>query len=325
LYRQLTILLYPSFFPFQGTWNFRELPYSHDSFLENVVDPAHVPSSHHNVVGNRYADTNPLFVDTVSKVTRDGFKISVKQTPGEGAAVPSTSTTEFVAPSLVKIESPAGHGAVSILELYSSPSRPGHCNHIGRQVVIKGSNGEVPALLKAFLLPMPKWLNHVVAGLFLNQDALFLHAQERMMHEKKEYSTLLFDEDNEPYHYTKAVLPMTADKGVINFRNWVRNKAGGRIPYHHNPSMPPVDNEVVFDIYNSHTKHCKYCMDALKNLRKARFLSYLAAATVSVLRPARLGTAGTALVSVLFGGIAIGINKVIGAMHRLEYSHAEND
>jgi phenylpropionate dioxygenase-like ring-hydroxylating dioxygenase large terminal subunit len=25
-----------------GTWNFRELPYGADYFLENVVDPAHV-------------------------------------------------------------------------------------------------------------------------------------------------------------------------------------------------------------------------------------------------------------------------------------------
>ena len=310
---------------FCGTWNFRELPYSHDSFIENVVDPAHVPSSHHNVVGNRYGDTNPLFVDTVQQVTKNGFKISVKQNPKEGAAVPPTSTTEFVAPSLVKIESPAGEGAVSILELYSSPSRPGFCNHIGRQVVIKGEDGQVPALLKAFLLPMPKWLNHVVAGLFLNQDALFLHAQERMMHEKKEYSTLQFDDNGEPHHYTKAVLPMTADKGVVSFRNWLRNKAGGRIPYQNNPSMPPVDNEVVFDIYNSHTKNCKNCMVALKNLRKVRLLSYFAAALVGVLRPARLGAIGTALVTALFGGIGIGINKLIGAMHRLEYSHAEND
>ena len=67
---------------FAGTWNFRELPYGHDYFLENVVDPAHVPASHHNVVGNRYTDTNPLFVNTVDPVTKDGFKISVKQQAG---------------------------------------------------------------------------------------------------------------------------------------------------------------------------------------------------------------------------------------------------
>ena len=210
---------------FTGTWNFRELPYGHDFFLENVVDPAHVPSSHHNVVGNRYTDTNPLFVKTVEPVTKDGFKISVKQGV-DNSTIPS-STTKFVAPSLVQIRSPVGAGAVQMLELYSSPSRPGFCNHVGRQVIVKGEDGKTPEMLKAFLLPMPKWLNHVLAGLFLNQDALFLHAQERMLHEKGEYSTNLHNGEDS-YHYTKAVLPMTADKGVINFRNWLRKKAGGK-------------------------------------------------------------------------------------------------
>jgi phenylpropionate dioxygenase-like ring-hydroxylating dioxygenase large terminal subunit len=34
------------------TWNFRDLPYGWDMFMENVVDPAHVVVSHHGIVGN---------------------------------------------------------------------------------------------------------------------------------------------------------------------------------------------------------------------------------------------------------------------------------
>mmetsp|Transcript_7383 Transcript_7383/g.16464 ORF Transcript_7383/g.16464 Transcript_7383/m.16464 type:complete len:582 (+) Transcript_7383:1-1746(+) len=304
-----------------GPWNFRELPYGHDYFLENVVDPAHVPSSHHNVVGNRYTGTNSLSMKTIEPVTKDGFAISVEPAVDNGDSPPST--TKYTAPCLVQIKAPVGD-AVQILELYSSPSRPGFCNHVGRQVVVKSKSGETPQMLKAFLLPMPKWLNHVLAGLFLNQDALFLHSQERMLHERKEYSTNL-DEDEASYNYNTAVLPMSADKGVINFRNWMRNKAGGRIPYFGNPSMPPIDNEVVFDIYNSHTKHCKNCSDALKNLRKARFISYFAAALVAALRPPKLGAIGSTVLAAVLGGLGLGINKLIGAMHRLEYSHAEND
>lgn len=36
------------------TWNFRDLPYGWDMFMENVLDPAHVVVSHHGIVGNRY-------------------------------------------------------------------------------------------------------------------------------------------------------------------------------------------------------------------------------------------------------------------------------
>jgi phenylpropionate dioxygenase-like ring-hydroxylating dioxygenase large terminal subunit len=45
-------------------WNFRDLPYGWDMFMENVLDPAHVAVSHHGIVGNRYNDPSPL------KVTR---------------------------------------------------------------------------------------------------------------------------------------------------------------------------------------------------------------------------------------------------------------
>lgn len=34
-------------------WNFRDIPYGWDMFMENVLDPAHVPVSHHNIIGNR--------------------------------------------------------------------------------------------------------------------------------------------------------------------------------------------------------------------------------------------------------------------------------
>ena len=37
-------------------WNQRDLPYGWDFFIENVADPAHVPVSHHGLVGNRYTD-----------------------------------------------------------------------------------------------------------------------------------------------------------------------------------------------------------------------------------------------------------------------------
>lgn len=56
----------------EGPWNFRELPYGADFFLENIVDPAHVGVSHHNIVCNRYG-SQELTLEAVSPVTNDGF------------------------------------------------------------------------------------------------------------------------------------------------------------------------------------------------------------------------------------------------------------
>ena len=298
-----------------GPWNFRELPYGHDFFIENVVDGAHVGISHHNVVGNRYGNQQ-MSMKTGKSLTKEGF--SVKNIVGSGE-----SETSFNAPGQVIIESPFGNdGACQYLELYSSPSRPGFSNHVGRLVIVKDKSGKMPSAFKMFTAPMPIWLNHITASLFLNQDSLFLHAQERTMAHNKQYraSDPSVTEDN----YADAVLPISVDKGVILFRTWMKRIAGGNIPFLGDTTMPATDNNVVFDVYNSHTKHCKYCSDALKNLKKIRFASFLFAALTATIRPKVLGIVGSVLTGAAFCGIGGLLNKLIGMFYRYEFSHADN-
>jgi len=301
----------------EGPWNFRQLPYGADWFLENVVDSAHVSVSHHNVVGSRY-NSQVMNMEMGKTLNKDGF--SVKTTTPLN---PNPGTTEFIAPSLVAIDAPVGDsGGMQTLELYVSPSRPGFSNHVGRMVIRKGEDGKMPALLKQFTLPMPKWLNHILASAFLNQDALFLHHQERTLAATGQYKSVL-NEGEEPFNYNKAVYPVNTDKGVITFRNWLRQFASGRIPYKNNPSIPSASNEVVFDVWNAHTKHCRYCLTALGRLKKARFASFAAAAGFGVLRPfGRLGSLASTFALV---GAGLLLHKLIGMFYRYEFSHAHND
>jgi hypothetical protein len=89
-------------------------------------------------------------------------------------------------------------------------------NHIGRMVICKDESGAMPKLLRQFTLPMPTWLNHVAASFFLNQDALFLHHQERYLAKTGNYASYKRSNDAESSadHYTKAVLPIETDKGM---------------------------------------------------------------------------------------------------------------
>jgi phenylpropionate dioxygenase-like ring-hydroxylating dioxygenase large terminal subunit len=323
-----------------GPWNYRELPYGADFFLENLVDPSHVPVSHHNIVGNRYGDLTTR-VENFESLSKSGFTIEV-------SAPTSTlnSTTKFIAPGAVHIEVPiegASKGALQVLELLVSPGRPGFCNHVGRMVIIKG---EVEAgskdakkqgnLLRQFTLPLPKWLNHIMASGFLNQDALFLHHQERKMHESGQYSSVgsyYLDADqssgsskDDPASYSKAVYPVRTDRGVLNFRNWLARYTprGGKIPYMlHNPTMPPADNAVVFDVWNAHTKHCSYCQDALRRLKKIRFATIAMALCLAVLRP--FGKVSSLVATLSTAGIAYVLHKLIGMFYKYEFSHAQND
>ena len=305
---------------FLGSWNFRELPYGADYFLENVVDPAHVPVSHHNVVGDRYVDPQPLNVSTQKSLTKDGFEIKVQSV---------NSTTEFVAPALVKIDGDPST-ARQCLELYVSPSRPGFCNHVGRLNIVKNKDGSLPTAFKMFTQPIPIWANHLLAAKFLNQDALFLHAQERDFHAPggKYKTSLSADadgiaalEDNDDYKKL-VYTPTDADVGVILFRDWLKKKAGGMIPFRGERGMPPKDTAVVFDQWNSHTKHCQYCMDAYHNTRKIRLATAVMAIVCGIWRPGKIVTAASVGI---FGGASYLSHKIIKAFHQQEFSHAEND
>jgi hypothetical protein len=284
-----------------------------------LLTQAHVSVSHHNIVGNRYGKQE-MRVSCENPLSKKGFSIS---TTLPGATHPSV--TNFESPSLVAIDAEFGDGgARQTLELYISPSRPGFSYHCGRMVILKDQNGTTPKLLSTFTIPMPKWLNHVLASAFLNQDGLFLHHQERYMASTDKYTSLL-KEGEGPYHYTKAILPSSSDMGVIMFRNWMRKLAGGRIPYKNNPTMPPANSDTVFDVFNSHTKYCKYCQDALRRLKRARMASFIAASIVGILRPPQLNTVGSLLATALFGGVGLTLNKLIGMFYRYEFSHAHND
>ena len=119
----------------------------------------------------------------IKPLTKSGFSIqSMTPDNSDGA------TTEFNTPAQVIINAPFGDkGAAQYLELYSSPSRPGFSNHVGRMVVVKDTTGEMPKMLKKFTAPIPIWLNHIITSSFFNQDALFLYAEERSLAHNKEY------------------------------------------------------------------------------------------------------------------------------------------
>lgn len=155
------------------------------------------------------------------------------------------------------------------------------------------------------------------------QDALFLHHQERYLAKTGKYSSLLHDDKAPPLHYSKAVLPVNSDFGVINFRNWLRQLAGGRIPYKFDPSMPEASNDIVFDVWNAHTKYCKYCQTALSRLKKARFVFFSIATVLGVLRPSN--RVSNIVGVFLSAGIGLLLNKVIGMFYRYEFSHSHND
>ncbi len=241
-------------------WNIRDLPYGWDFFMENVADPAHVPVSHHGLVGNRYKDANYYDMLCIKQMsTQEGFSFEITPT----APTISQAIHDFQPPCQMRIVSTSKDGGKLILALYATPTRPGWCRHIGCQVLVKNEMGKTPKGLGVFGLPMPTWLGHVLSSLFLHQDLVFLHYQQKILAKRQKGQ------------WVNAVYtPNPQDKMVITFRQWLEKKAGGSIPWASgcNTDLPflELDKQKLFDVWTTHTQHCKVCKDALKNIKRLR-------------------------------------------------------
>ena len=114
-------------------WNVRDLAYGWDFFMENVADPAHVPVSHHGIVGSRYQDAKYYDMIRVREMsTQEGFSFEITPT----APTIEQAVHDFQPPCHMRIVSTYKDGGKLILALYASPTRPGWCRHIGCQVLV---------------------------------------------------------------------------------------------------------------------------------------------------------------------------------------------
>jgi phenylpropionate dioxygenase-like ring-hydroxylating dioxygenase large terminal subunit len=308
-------------------WNIRDMPYGWDYFIENVADPAHVPVSHHGLVGNRYTGAKYYDMPRLRELsTQEGFAFGVTQ---EGESPIVQSAHDFQPPCLMKITSTFTDEGQLILVLYATPTRPGWCRHIGAQVLVKNKVGKLPPGLGFFALPMPIWFGHILASVFLHQDLVFLHYQEKTLASRDRWLDSVYT-------------PNPQDKMTITFRQWLEKRAGGSVPW--DPScagLPSAerDKRILFDVWTTHTQHCQYCQTALKRLKLARSGTIglaIALLTWGVLTDAQaiaLGQSqvlsidliGWVALALGVGAIGFGIHQLIGLFYVYEFEHSQND
>ncbi|MDJ0677049.1 MAG: Rieske 2Fe-2S domain-containing protein [Calothrix sp. MO_167.B42] len=249
-----------------SAWNIRDLPYGWDYFMENVADPAHVPITHHNIMGSRYEDAKYFDMLCVRKLsTQEGFAFETRPTEPDI----ETLINDFQPPCVMRVYSVDKQGCKYILTLYAIPTRPGWTRLIATQVFVKNEKGKFPKKgLGFFAIPMPAWLGHVLSSFFLHQDAVFLHYQEKFIEQSSREKWL-----------TKVYTPNPSDKMVITFRQWWEKRAGGEIPWDENCNrqLPPpeYDKQKLFDVWNTHTKDCYVCQKALKNINRISLAAYI--------------------------------------------------
>ena len=342
-------------------WNQRDLPYSWDMFFENVMDPAHVNVSHHGLVGSRYDEnTHMTLTLTRDMECQGGFKHQVKRTFPSGSNNVELSENDWQPPSSLSIRSILKDGSRVILQLYAVPTVPGRCMHIGRQVLVKSPEGKLPPGLAFFALPMPDWVLHATASLFLHQDAVFLHHQQSIVQRALDE---VGDQGDTAKWGSLMYMPNEVDKNVVALRTWLRRFSGGHVPYQGFDNQHKLEREFdktkLFDVWNTHTKDCKVCKRAhTKLIKTQQVLKVLAAVVVAigicldtrvavtkaVLAAATTATVGTTTGAVVapalgtpwlfLGGLAVAALMLVASnvsyklqrlMEVYEYEHADNN
>lgn len=195
-----------------GSWtvqdSFRDLPYDALTLLENVLDVSHVPFTHHATVGKRES-AGPVALELTSSGPQ-GFTGVWPEGPRKGSL--GSQSTVFTGPCLM-VHDLQGKGPLRFQTVvYATPIRRGHCRLLVRLPFRFGSPW--PGRL---INLRPEWLQHLGNHVVLEDDQLFLHAQERVLEERGGGEELV----------RSCHLATRADTYVRALHDWVSVVGGG--------------------------------------------------------------------------------------------------
>ena len=329
----------------------RDLPYSWDTLLENIVDPAHIPFAHHGLQGKREDAiainmTNPSSVDAVA-VTNGATSSGLRgfsfefgdRTMGKRRA----GTGEFRAPFVVAYN--ADFEPTLDKKGRLKTSRPFNLTVVcvptgagrSRAIIYGGTKpeakageekakagGEEPAKVTPEM-GMKKAPSSIFAKIFKLLPVWLVHVG----------SNRFLDSDLAFLHYQEQVvqtrggdaasryyMPTPSDRCIVALRKWIDTHASAGLKQLR-PLPPPIYNrEELFDRYTQHTSHCIHCQAALAGLAKWRGNTHLVLAA-SLLAGVRFLPARVASV------FCIALLRLYAAIERQlkvgDYKHWQNN
>lgn len=229
----------------------RDLEYDWQILVENLADPSHVPFAHHGVQGNRNK-ARPIVMEIVES-TIDLIKVS---SPGN-----LLTKITFEPPCRLEYEISFGSAGKKVgLVTYCLPVSPGKS-----RIVAQFSRNFAKTIHRL----TPRWWEHIkTRNLVLDGDMVLLNQQEYLLQQKQL---------NESWK-TAYKLPTSADRLVVEFRNWFDKYCHGQLPWSEvginssNNSLINNNHASLLDRYQQHTQHCSSCRQALKNLQRLQIL-----------------------------------------------------
>jgi phenylpropionate dioxygenase-like ring-hydroxylating dioxygenase large terminal subunit len=278
---------------------FRDLPYDALTLLENVLDPSHLPFTHHGSVGNR-VNAGPVELE-VQESNKWGFRGTWAEGPRRGKL--GSQDTVFMAPSLMWHDLSSKQFGRTLTVVYATPIRKGECRLFARFPF------KFPSRLPALLMQLtPVWYAHMGQNSILEDDQIFLHVQERC----------LAAHGGDAAFAQAYYLPTKADRFVFELRQWVNLYQAD--PFPGQPLPPRQSRTALLERRHSHTEHCRSCRSALRGIQRGRAVAATVAVSTLALSPlvSLLLPQFVALVAVSFSGLALAASGLWWLLGRWE-------
>lgn len=241
----------------------RDLMYDYSTLVENVLDPSHVPFSHHKVQGSRDRVKHGMYSlkrDASLALTNNPLEIAANQGGFMGSE--NIGSLSFIPPSTCHyvVKKPTGEWFSFVV--YCVPTTPGRSRLITHQI---SNFKKLPLPLKIFSL-LPRWLDHtLIRNKVLDGDSVLLHEQEHLMADQARKNG---DIDSKGWK-KEFHMPFQADVMVAAFRNWLDSVNSGpwgplHLVHGHEQSRLSGSKEEILERFYSHTQQCSNCRNAFK-------------------------------------------------------------
>ncbi|MEH2067191.1 MAG: Rieske 2Fe-2S domain-containing protein [Nostoc sp.] len=219
----------------------RDLPYDQSYFIENIIDPAHVPISHDGVIGVR-KDAQPLEIEAIdSNIQGIKGRWRRKNPPNQ-----PWITLDFIAPnSIIYRFVDEQQGRFGGTALYSIPLSKNRC-----RILIRNYSNSYSQKIKL----MPPWLEHILIRNKVLEGDLQLVVEQKAQIERL------------GQNLKDVYLPLkTSDTLVVEYRKWL-DKFGSSLPFYQgyasskNIGSSECDRKLItLDRFSQHTLICHSC------------------------------------------------------------------
>ena len=309
----------------------RILPYDYEILAENLLDPAHVPFSHHGVIP-RIDRSNAMAIAMAPVPPVTPNSIASVQFTNTALGFPRNGRLEFVDPALVMYSyldsDPEKSNETHLTTL--TPVRKGRSLILIQSIAsgrLSGHNQKTPIHIR-LLLSSPA-LIHMVNNSILDGDNVFLHIQEQNLRKEKKTG----------WTANTYFTPTLSDYMVIRFRNWLRKEGGGG-PFgpSENQETSPISRRELLDRYESYTLQNKVGQKALASVNRSiavfRILSsaFLLMGGATVVYSMQKGTGFIWQTVVCLSAFAFCFfvrsflcNKILPLFYFVDYVHADKN